>query len=94
MAHVLEDGVALDALEEVVGEGELLDVGHNVHARGMEQIEINVARRASARASDVKVPAPQGRIERFARVVNQRSRRLEQASKPVQEALSRHQRSA
>jgi hypothetical protein len=93
MAHVLEDSVALDALEEVVGKGELFDVGHDVHAGGMEQVEIDITGRASAGPAHVEVPAAQRCVARFVRIVNQRRRRLEQASQPAKRTTGRHQRS-
>ncbi len=57
---VFENGVAFDALELVVGEGECFGIGGDVDVGEGKEIEIDIAGGVGAGGADVEIPAAEG----------------------------------
>lgn len=78
--HVLEHRVTLDAAEDAVAKRQPLDIRNHVNTGQTEQVEVDIALRASARPADVQIPAPERRLDaKLFGVVKERSRRPQPA---------------
>jgi predicted NUDIX family NTP pyrophosphohydrolase len=60
-------------------------VGLHVNAGRREEIEIDVAGDAAARAADIEIPAAEGKVERLPGIGPEGSGRLEQAAQALSE---------
>src|SRR5689334_8539257 len=76
---MLQDRVALHALEYFRGERELLRIRCHIDVRHRKEVNVHISRNAAARAPDVKVPTPKRKILRLPRIHHQGSRWVEQA---------------
>jgi hypothetical protein len=82
---VFEHGIAFDAREQGIGKGQCLGVGLHVDAGHGEDIEIDVAGDAAARAADIEIPTAERKIERLPGIGPKGSGRLEQAAQAFSE---------
>src|SRR5262249_40899539 len=81
-ANVLQHCVALDPHKKSVAKRELVGVGRHVHSGNREQIEIHIAFHRPARAADIEIPPPQGKVLRLPRIHEEGRRRLQRAPQP------------
>jgi hypothetical protein len=80
---MFEDGIAFDALKDIVGKRELLCVGRDIHARHGEKVEVETARYHPAGPSDVKIARAQWKINRFPRIQDEGRGRFQQTNQTV-----------